>query len=416
MNNRTNTRSRLPHRTLALAALLALIIVASMRLRADTGTCGGQSLTLPFTDVPGTSGFFCAIASAYFTGLTNGTNATEYRPAANVTREQMAAFVTRTLDQSLKRGSNRAALGQFWTIQTPNDFSLTTVGSFPKLVESDGADLWVANSGSNSVFRVRASDGKLLEKWTGATAATGVLVAKGKVFVTGDTSPGRLYQIDPTLPEGPVTTLSSTLPDFPTALAYDGRRIWIVAAGSVLIVRLNPLTVTPVTAGLSNPFGIVYDGANIWVTDNGDVTLKKLNSTGAVLQSINLTGSSFLTYPVFDGANVWVPTITNSLKVVRVKDSAGNPLPDAGPTAAFLLASLSGNGLNAPTHAAFDGERIMVTNNGGDSVSLWKAADLTPLGTVSTGTGTNPFGVCSDGLNFWITLNPSGSADKLARF
>ena len=50
---------------------------------------------------------------------------------------------------------------------------------------------------------------------------------------------------------------------------------------------------------------------------------------------------------------------------------------------------------------------------GGDSVSLWKAASLTPLGTFATGDGTIPIGACSDGLNFWITL--SGS-NMLARF
>jgi hypothetical protein len=94
--------------------------------------------------------------------------------------------------------------------------------------------------------------------------------------------------------------------------------------------------------------------------------------------------------------------------VVRVKDAAGNPL--ATP---FVLATLTGNGLNAPVTAAFDGERILVTNNGGNTVSMWKAADLTPLGSFPTGAGSSPFGACSDGLNFWITLR---FADKLARF
>jgi hypothetical protein len=46
-------------------------------------------------------------------------------------------------------------------------------------------------------------------------------------------------------------------------------------------------------------------------------------------------------------------------------------------------------------------------------VSLWKAADLTPIGTFSTGTGTAPFEACSDGTYFWITLL---STNQLARF
>ena len=54
-----------------------------------------------------------------------------------------------------------------------------------------------------------------------------------------------------------------------------------------------------------------------------------------------------------------------------------------------------------------------MTNFGNDSVSLWKAADLTAIGTFSTGTGTQPLGACSNGTNFWIGLYSPG---QLARF
>jgi hypothetical protein len=95
-----------------------------------------------------------------------------------------------------------------------------------------------------------------------------------------------------------------------------------------------------------------------------------------------------------------VPNInSNSVTVVRVKDAQGNPLANA-----FVLATLTGNGLNFPSTATFDGERIMVTNPLGHSVSMWKAADLSPLGTFLTGNGSQPSGVCSYGLNFWIAL------------
>jgi hypothetical protein len=56
---------------------------------------------------------------------------------------------------------------------------------------------------------------------------------------------------------------------------------------------------------------------------------------------------------------------------------------------------------------------VLVTNYFGNSVSLWKAADLTALGTFATGGGSSPWGACSDGINFWIALN---GAAKLARF
>ena len=69
---------------------------------------------------------------------------------------------------------------------------------------------WRITAKFGTVSRVRASDGKLLETWTGATGANGVLAAKGLIFVTG-TQPGSLYQIDPTQPAGAVTTLTSSL-------------------------------------------------------------------------------------------------------------------------------------------------------------------------------------------------------------
>src|SRR2546429_9997575 len=96
-----------------LVTIMVSLTLLSNRLRADTGTCGGASVTLPFTDVM-SSPFFCQIAEAYFSGLTNGTSATTYSPGNPVPREQMAAFVTRTMDQSLRRGSRRAAVKQFW--------------------------------------------------------------------------------------------------------------------------------------------------------------------------------------------------------------------------------------------------------------------------------------------------------------
>src|SRR5581483_10557916 len=99
----------------------------------------------------------------------------------------------------------------------------TAVGNDPYLVASDGADLWVT-SFFGTVVRVRASDGKGLETWTGATAAAGVLAAMGRVFVTGFANPGNLYVIDPSQPAGTVTTLSSGLGAYPAGIAFDGAK------------------------------------------------------------------------------------------------------------------------------------------------------------------------------------------------
>jgi hypothetical protein len=79
-----------------------------------------------------------------------------------------------------------------------------------------------------------------------------------------------------------------------------------------------------------------------------------------------------------------------------------------------VLATLTGNGMDGPNGIAFDGERVLVTNsNTPTGISLWKATDLSPLGTLSFADGTSMFGACSDGINFWLTLHGS---DQLVRF
>jgi len=380
--------------SLFACALSAGLLGASSAL---LGVCG------PFTDVAADA--FCPFVLELFTlGITTGTTPTTYDPTSSVTRLQMAAFLSRSVDGVLKRGSRRAALDQFWTTQNASVLGLTTVGTIPYLLKSDGTDVWVANNASGTVSRVHGADGRLLETWTGATSAYGVLVAMQRVFVTGGfTSPGNLYRIDPGQPAGAVTTLASTLGNFPYGVAFDGARIWTAnQGGSVSIVTPGatiPWTVTTVTTG-SGPAGALFDGANIWVTDQTLGSLLKLDSAGAVLQTVTLSiGAS---YPAFDGANIWVPIYGfNSVSVVRASNGA-------------VLQTLTGNGLQNPHAAAFDGQRVLVANNTNPgSVSLFKAADLSPLGSFPTGSGTIPFGACSDGINFWITLTVPG---RLAQF
>jgi DNA-binding beta-propeller fold protein YncE len=375
---------------------IIVLLLASSRLPADTGTCSSAMTTLPFTDVMG-SIFFCQIAEAYFSGLTNGTTSTTYSPSDNVPREQMAAFVTRTQDSALRRGSRRAALNKWWTPTLPM-MGLTNVALGASFVASDGADLWVPVF--LGVTRVRASDGSVLQHWTGATNAVGVLIAHLRIYVTGETSPGNLYVINPSAPPGIVTTLSTNLGNSPLTITTDGSSLWTANNGGS-VSRVDPNSGVPntFTTGFSQPFGILFDGTNIWITDQGDSKLKKLDSNGAILQSVAVGSSP--AYPVFDGSNIWVPNfVSNSVSVIRARDGQ-------------LLATLTGNGLNGPTQPAFDGQRILVTNSNGNSVSLWKASDLTPLGSFAAGTNTFPYGACSDGINFWIVLQNTGQLAEL---
>src|SRR6185295_6804782 len=142
---------------LFVVAFVVVVAILGGAASALLGICG------PFTDISDAA--FCPFVLEIFTlGITTGTSPTTYDPTSSVSRLQMAAFLSRTVDGVLQRGSRRAALDQFWTTGSAAAIGLTTVGNTPQLVASDGKDIWAANFGG-TVSRVRASDGRLLETW-----------------------------------------------------------------------------------------------------------------------------------------------------------------------------------------------------------------------------------------------------------
>ena len=389
---------RAGRRALGLSLIAATALFAG-GVGAILGICG------PFTDTAADA--FCPfVLEVFYLGITTGTTPTTYDPTSNVTRLQMAAFLSRSVDSVLRRGSRGAALNKFWATQNAAAVQLTTVGSLPALCRCDGSDVWVANFGSNTVSRVRASDGKLLGTWS-ATGAFGVLTAMGRVVVSAETQPGVLYAIDPSQPPGAATIVASTLGVGVQSVVFDGARVWTAnAGGSVSIVTPAasiPWTVTSVP-GFVAPVGALFDGTNVWVTDSGTSAnprhLLKLDASAAVLQTVTVGIKP--NYPIYDGANIWVPNLdSDSVTVVRASTGA-------------VLQTLTGNGLSGPRSAAFDGERVLVTDYNSSAVSIFKAADLSPLGFANIGTSVLPYGSCSDGVSFWITFFTASGG--LARF
>ena len=367
-----------------VAGVLALAIGAGAALLA---TCG------PFTDTVNDA--FCPfVLEVFYIGITTGTTPTTYDPTANVTRLQMAAFLSRTVDGVLRRGSQRAATNRFWIA---SDWRSWGHGSAtdPRLIASDGTDAFVANHGNDTVDRIDASMA-VQRTWSGVTGAFGVALIPGGAYVSGSTNPGRLYYLTNA---GATILLSSVLGDSPAGIAFDGVRAYTAnLGGSVSIVTpADPEAVTENALGFQSPIGALWDGANIWISDQGSVgqpgKLLKLNGPN-VLQTVTLGVGTSPKFPVLDGSNIWVPNAgNNTVSVVRVSNGA-------------ILATLTGNGLDTPWSAAFDGERILVANHpplGTGSFSLWKAADLSPIGSFSPPANDVPYGACSDGRGFWAT-------------
>ena len=392
-----------PRRSLAVI-VGALLLFPSFA----SAVCG------PFTDVVNLA--YCPfIQEIYNLGITLGTSATTYAPAANVPRDQMAAFLARNFDRSASRTSRKAALNQWWTT-TPHydqNLGITPVYDLPKLMASDGDDIWVGTA--DQIDRVRASTGESLGSYVNNTGhAFGILVAMNRVFATKEISPGSLLMATPSPSNLPVNpTVVATLGDNPTGIAFDGNKIWTANDASLSIV--TPASgvdwaVTSITAGITEPAGLVFDGHNMWATQgttgvHGSYVLLKLNSAGGILQSVAVGDGA--SYPVFDGNNIWVPNFfEDSLTVVRVSDGVV--------VKTFSADDGSQNGLSQPFAAAFDGQNVLVTNVTG-SLSLFKAADLTAIGSFPT-PGLTPFGVCSDGVNFWVSFQDVSGLGFIGRF
>ncbi len=383
-----------------LAAALGLLVASTSAFAAEP--CGTGSYPFPYTDVASVTDPFCpGIMEAYVTGVSKGTTPTTFSPDDPVIRLQMTTFLERSLDQGLTRASRRAALNQWWTPHNLNAMQAISGLDLPFACVADGVSIWTSTS-SSTVIQLQASTGALVGTWTGAAHTQGVLAAEGKVYVTGNSSPGSLFVIDPTQVPGPVTVAAQNLGASPNAIAFDGTHIWTanagahLAASTVSIVTPQatvPYPVTNVASGFMELAGILYDGAHIWVTDELAGTLLQLDASGAVLQTV--TVGAVPRFPAFDGTNIWVPNYGDD-SVTVVQASTGNVVA--------TIAADANNQLSGPIAASFDGERVLVANESNNSVTVFKAADLSLIANASTGPSFRPTGsVCSDGINFWVT-------------
>jgi|GEM_PF-199077 len=420
---------RMQRRFVAFEALVLTLVLlltgAVSHLRADTGTCGGAMITLPFTDILNgpSSGFFCFIAQIYFQGITVGTSATTYSPDNPVTRGQMAVFLARTEDLALKRGSRRTAIGKQWSVRVP--YSQFVEGritqSAVQFAASDGISIYYANQTDGVVSRTNIHASSPQEQgntWTGAAGAYAILTNGRLAYITGNLSSGKLYIAF--LGIGGVYTVPQSVGPFPAGITFDGEFLWIACYGANpgggAVSKIHPdtdgsgFTIFNGTGfDFSRPYGILFDGENLWVTDDGaapaeNSTLKRVDrDTGQVLQTITVGKGAGM--PVFDGTNLWVPNLyDDTISVVRA----------VGGLRGAILATLTGNGMSRPLAGAFDGERILFTNNGTNGASLWNAASLTPLGSVPVKDGVLR-GACSDGLDFYVT-NQLTNGFQLLRF
>ena len=134
-----------------------------------------------------------------------------------------------------------------------------------------------------------------------------------------------------------------------SALAYDGKYIWIANSGTnrVLKMHANNMQVVGSFDVGKEPIALAFDGANIWVANSSEATVTKVRASDG-----NILG----TYPVgakpkalvFDGFHIWVANeADNTLSKLRVVDGAAVGTFKTG---------------RSPRALVFDGRHVWVAN------------------------------------------------------
>jgi hypothetical protein len=257
------------------------------------------------------------------------------------------------------------------------------VGYMPEGVLVDGTYVWVANFGSGSVTKLRATNGTI----------------------------AGLYPVGKN----------------PQALAYDGTYLWVADGLGNMVYRL--LSTTGAMAGSystgNSPWSLAFDGANIWVANFGDGTVSKLSASGGAILGTYPVGAN-PTDVIYDGAYVWV---ANSGTVVGTYPAGSAPQALAFDGTDVWVANggggdvtkLSASGAvigtystgNSPNAVAFDGTDVWVVNRSGKDVTALSAGTGSLVGTYS-GAGTEPWAAVSGANAIWITDYGNSSVNRIA--
>lgn len=269
-------------------------------------------------------------------------------------------------------------------------------GSNPRWVISNGLDMiWVANGGSSSVTKIRASDVSVQGTFAVGAAPYGMAYDGANVWVA-NASAGSVTK----LRESDGASLGTfTVGSTPIGIAFDGANVWVGNEGSGTVTKLRAsdgANLGSFTVG-AQPEGVLFDGTSIWVAVRGLAAIKQIRpSDGAILNTVSVaSGPQFMAY---DGTHIWVACVfADSITKVRVSDG-----------------SLQGTFAVAhPLGVAFDGTNVWVANQLTNTVTKLRASDGVNLGTYAVGPG--PIGVTVDPSgNVWVANEGTNSISKLS--
>ncbi len=249
----------------------------------------------------------------------------------------------------------------------------------PMAVAYGGAHVWISNAGGNSVTELNAASGGWIQTLSGGAygfAHPGAMAFDGSHMWVTNADGNSVTEFDAATGAW-IQTLSGTSYgfDFPEGIAFDGSHLWVANEGRDSMIELNDAGGLVQTLsggyGFNAPFGVVSDGADVWVTNYGGLTVTEFAArTGQLVRTISGVSGSFVgpTGIAFDGRHVWV---TNSGCYSGLGGYCPNSVTELDAATGKVLRTLSGGNyaFNAPEAVAFDGSHIWVANIAGNAVT-----------------------------------------------
>jgi DNA-binding beta-propeller fold protein YncE len=277
-------------------------------------------------------------------------------------------------------------------IEIPTD---VPTGDYPIGIAFDGENIWIANTGSDRLTSLRASDGALLDTIQVGDAPFFPVYDGENIWVTNSNA-GTVSKVrirDRTV-MGPFPVGSD-----PQGIAFDGKFIWTAnqASGDVTKLRASDGAVEFTTPYLgASPVDVEFDGQAVWVSLLGDDEVKKLDEDGAVLATTTVDNQPHSLE--FDGSHMWVANrLDDTVMKLRLSDGV-------------VVDTIQVAG--GPVGLVFDGSSMWVSSGDSGTVTKLRASDGAVLVTIP-GIPNAGSGMAFDGSSVWITDASAGTVRKL---
>jgi hypothetical protein len=265
-----------------------------------------------------------------------------------------------------------------------------TVGTGPYGICTDGTNVLVANSDSNTVTQFLVSNGSIVRTITVGTGPIGICTDGTNVLVAnyGSNTVTQFLVSDGSI----VRTI--TVGTGPYGICTDGTNVFVANNVSNTVTQFlasDGSIVRTITVG-TGPYGICTDGTNVFVANSGSNTVTQfLASDGSIVRTITVGTSPFSVCT--DGTNLFVANNgSNTVTQFLVSDGS------------IVRTITVGTG---PYGICTDGTNVLVANYGSNTVTQFLVSDGSIVRTITV--GTIPAGICTDGTNVLVANNNSNT-------